>query len=81
MLPTQDHLLACRAPYDFDALLGFLAARTIDGVEVVADGRYARAVRSVDGDTTHRGWIEVTHAPERGGLRLAISPGRSRRAP
>ncbi len=75
MLPTQDHLLACRAPYDFDALLGFLAARTIDGVEVVADGRYARAVRSVDGDTTHRGWIEVTHAPERGGLRLVISPG------
>ncbi len=72
---AHDHLLAVRAPYDFDALLGFLAARTIDGVEIVADGRYARAVRSVAGDTTHTGWIEVTHAPERGGLRLAVSPG------
>lgn len=73
MPATTDHHLPVRAPYDFDALLGFLAARTIDGVEVVADGRYARAVRSVQGDITHAGWIEVTRAD--GGLRLSASAG------
>jgi len=36
--------LAYRPPYDWEAMLAFLAARAIPGVEVVADGRYARTI-------------------------------------
>ena len=36
--------LPYRAPYDWDAILSFLAARAIPGVESVANGVYARAV-------------------------------------
>lgn len=35
--------LPYRAPYDWDAILSFLAARAIPGVESVAEGRYARS--------------------------------------
>lgn len=34
--------LPYRAPYDWDAIIGFLTARAIPGVEVVEPGRYAR---------------------------------------
>jgi AraC family transcriptional regulator of adaptative response / DNA-3-methyladenine glycosylase II len=34
--------LPYRAPYDWDGILSFLAARAIPGVESVAEGRYAR---------------------------------------
>jgi AraC family transcriptional regulator, regulatory protein of adaptative response / DNA-3-methyladenine glycosylase II len=37
--------LACRQPFDGQALLRFLAARAIPGVEKVSGGRYARTVR------------------------------------
>ena len=36
--------LPYRAPYDWDAMLAFLTARAIPGVEVVRDGRYARTL-------------------------------------
>ncbi|HEU4627145.1 MAG TPA: AlkA N-terminal domain-containing protein [Steroidobacteraceae bacterium] len=36
--------LPYRAPYDWDAILAFLAARAIPGVESVRDGVYARTV-------------------------------------
>ena len=36
--------LAYRAPYDWDAMIGFLAARAIPGVETVAPRRYARTL-------------------------------------
>jgi AraC family transcriptional regulator, regulatory protein of adaptative response / DNA-3-methyladenine glycosylase II len=68
-------LLSYRPPYEFDALLAFLGARTIDGVEVVADDQYARSVRVVQRDRVHTGWIAVTHAPDRLGLRVTLSPG------
>jgi AraC family transcriptional regulator of adaptative response / DNA-3-methyladenine glycosylase II len=48
--------LPYRAPYDWDAMIGFLAARAIAGVEVVTPKRYARAL-SVDGA---RGVVIVT---------------------
>jgi len=41
--------LPYRAPYDWDAMIGFLAARAIPGVEQVSPRRYAR-ILSVDGD-------------------------------
>jgi AraC family transcriptional regulator, regulatory protein of adaptative response / DNA-3-methyladenine glycosylase II len=36
--------LPYRPPYDWDAILAFLAARAIPGVEVVSDGHYARTI-------------------------------------
>src|ERR1700712_5388507 len=48
--------LRYRAPYDWDAMLAFLHARAIEGLEVVTDDRYARTVEI--GDKT--GSIEVS---------------------
>lgn len=36
--------LPYRAPYDWDAVIAFLAARAIPGVEAVSAGRYARTI-------------------------------------
>jgi len=54
--------LSYRPPYDFDAMLEFLAARAIPGVEDVSAGRYARSIAvgrdhgvlTVEPDTGHR---------------------------
>lgn len=43
--------LPYRPPYQWDAILRFLAARAIPGVEVVADGRYLRTVSIGDVDS------------------------------
>jgi AraC family transcriptional regulator of adaptative response / DNA-3-methyladenine glycosylase II len=48
--------LPYRAPYDWDGIIGFLAARAIPGVETVAPRRYARTL-AVDGA---RGVVIVT---------------------
>lgn len=42
--------LPARAPFAGDALLGFLAARAVPGVEHAADGEYRRALRLPHGD-------------------------------
>jgi AraC family transcriptional regulator of adaptative response / DNA-3-methyladenine glycosylase II len=42
--------LPYKPPYDWAAMIGFLAARAIPGVEAVSPGRYARTL-SVDGAT------------------------------
>jgi len=36
--------LGYRPPYDWDRLIGFLAARAVEGVEIVEPGRYARTI-------------------------------------
>ena len=41
--------LGYRAPYDWDAILAFLSARAIPGIEVVSNGRYARTIAIGDG--------------------------------
>ncbi|MGZ8583263.1 MAG: DNA-3-methyladenine glycosylase family protein [Actinomycetota bacterium] len=46
---THRARLAFQPPLASDRLLGFLAARAIPGVEHVAGGRYARAMRSASG--------------------------------
>ena len=48
--------LACREPFDGGALLGFLAARAIPGVEQVNGDRYARTIRAPGGP----GLMELT---------------------
>ncbi|MGH7573767.1 MAG: DNA-3-methyladenine glycosylase 2 [Longimicrobiales bacterium] len=44
-----------RPPLDWDALLAFLAARAVPGVEVVEGGRYSRTFVISE----HRGWVSV----------------------
>jgi AraC family transcriptional regulator of adaptative response / DNA-3-methyladenine glycosylase II len=60
--------LRYRAPYDWDAMLAFLQARAIDGLEIVANGTYARTVE-IAGKT---GSIEVSHLPRQQSLSVAI---------
>jgi AraC family transcriptional regulator of adaptative response / DNA-3-methyladenine glycosylase II len=45
-------------PYDWNAMLGWLATRAIPGVECVADGKYHRAIA----EGNHRGTITIAHA-------------------
>jgi AraC family transcriptional regulator, regulatory protein of adaptative response / DNA-3-methyladenine glycosylase II len=59
------HFLDYRAPYDWDALVGFLGARTIPGVETLSNGRYARTLKI--GQAV--GTVAVTPAP---GKRLQL---------
>ncbi len=60
--------LGYRPPYDWPAILGFLAARAIPGVESVAGGVWRRTI-SLDGVA---GDIAVSHEPERHRLRATI---------
>jgi AraC family transcriptional regulator of adaptative response / DNA-3-methyladenine glycosylase II len=50
--------LGYRPPYDWDAMLGFLRARAIPGIEAVSDGRYARTIALGD----QRGLLIVEQA-------------------
>jgi len=61
--------LAYRPPLAWSALLRFLAARAIPGVECVADGAYHRTVAIGE----QRGWLRVTHRPERRSLAVELS--------
>jgi AraC family transcriptional regulator of adaptative response / DNA-3-methyladenine glycosylase II len=56
--------LTYRPPYDWEAMLTFLAARAIPGVERVENGRYYR-LADISGTT---GAIEVSHQPDRNAL-------------
>jgi AraC family transcriptional regulator of adaptative response / DNA-3-methyladenine glycosylase II len=58
-----------RPPYDWDALIGFLAARAIPGVEQVASGEYRRHVTLGE----HAGWLAVRPDPKRSALRSDVS--------
>jgi AraC family transcriptional regulator of adaptative response / DNA-3-methyladenine glycosylase II len=60
--------LRYKPPYDWDAMLGYLAARAIDGVEEVADGAYRRTVAH-DGKL---GTVEVVHEPQRHNLAVTV---------
>lgn len=54
--------LTYRPPFHWKALLEFLSARALAGVECVADDSYGRTVQLGE----HRGWIVVRHdAPKR----------------
>ncbi len=59
-------MLRYRPPYDWDGMIGFLAARAIPGVEVVTPERYARTI-ALDGAM---GVVAVSRA---GGDQLAVT--------
>lgn len=54
-------LLAYRPPLAWDALLKFLAARAIPGIECVSDNTYHRTVALGE----HRGWLSVSPVTDR----------------
>src|SRR6185312_100857 len=58
-----------RPPFDWEALLAFLAPRAIPGVEIVDGATYARTVRI--GAVT--GWVEVRREPGKDALRADVS--------
>jgi AraC family transcriptional regulator, regulatory protein of adaptative response / DNA-3-methyladenine glycosylase II len=60
--------LRYQPPYDWQAILDFLSARAIAGMEVVEGGRYLRTVE-VDGAM---GSIAVTHLPKQQSLGVSI---------
>jgi AraC family transcriptional regulator, regulatory protein of adaptative response / DNA-3-methyladenine glycosylase II len=49
-----------RPPYDWDAMLAYLSARAIDGMECVEDGIYRRSVSHLD----EYGIVSVAHVPD-----------------
>jgi len=59
--------LRYRPPFDWAALLGFLAGRAIRGVEHIEDGVYRRTIVTNHGP----GWIEV-HPSDKTALKLAV---------
>ncbi len=65
--------LGFRPPYDWKALLGFLAARTIDGVERVTVRSYARTVQLRRNGREYTGWIEIAPIPKKHALRATVS--------
>lgn len=70
-LPTGSAVtlrLRYRPPYDWDAMLAFLEARAIDGVEQVVDGCYRRTV-SHEG---RMGTVEVRHEPAHHSLAVTL---------
>jgi AraC family transcriptional regulator of adaptative response / DNA-3-methyladenine glycosylase II len=58
-----------RPPFDWDALLSFLAGRAIPGVERVSQGAYHRGV-TLGGRS---GWLSVRRDPKRNALRASVS--------
>ena len=67
-------LLGYRPPYDWEKLLMFFNARSINGVELVKNGEYMRVVQMVTakGGKIH-GLIRVGHKPEKNSLAVTIS--------
>ena len=60
-----------RPPYDWDGMIGFLAARAIPGVEIVDAGGSYRRIVHLEGAV---GAIDVRRARNRDALVLAVAP-------
>ena len=73
--------LAYRPPYDWDQVIGFLARRTIAGVETVSGQTYRRVVCVPGPAGEASGWIEVSHRAGRHTLRVRLAPTLARVVP
>ena len=73
--------LAYRPPYDWGAMLDFLRARAVPGVEQAGDDAYARNLSVEHRGTVHAGRIEVRRARRRQALAIAVSPSLARAVP
>jgi AraC family transcriptional regulator of adaptative response / DNA-3-methyladenine glycosylase II len=61
-------LLPYRPPYDWAAMLQFLRARAVVGLEIITDDAYSRVIELDD----VAGSITVAHAPEHCALRVVV---------
>ena len=61
---TSTLQISYRPPYDWNGVLGFLAARALKGVEHVTDSSYARTVQLGKA----KGWIKVTRSKQKHAL-------------
>lgn len=57
-------------PFAWEALLAFLATRSVQGVEAVADGAYLRTLECGG----CRGWLRAAHAPAEGAVKVELAP-------
>ncbi|WP_454753523.1 AlkA N-terminal domain-containing protein [Cupriavidus necator] len=73
--------LGYRPPLAWDAWLGFLATRAVDGIEQVRDGAYARTLQVEAGGSTHVGWVRIEHVTRRLVLRVTLSASLARVIP
>jgi AraC family transcriptional regulator, regulatory protein of adaptative response / DNA-3-methyladenine glycosylase II len=64
--------IAYRPPYDWEAILAFLARRAVAGVEVADARSYSRTLRATRQGTPLAGWISVAPAPRRNALRVSV---------
>jgi AraC family transcriptional regulator, regulatory protein of adaptative response / DNA-3-methyladenine glycosylase II len=73
--------LSFRPPFDWSAVIAFLGARAIPGVEAAAGGCYRRTVRlAIDGQE-HRGWIAVEMSPRKPTLRVRVAASLAKALP
>jgi len=61
--------LTYRPPFDWEEMLRFLGTRALAGVEHITADSYSRTVQL----GSHRGWIAVSHRPERRALAVEIT--------
>ncbi len=73
--------LSVRPPYDWAALISFLAQRAIDGVEACDDKCYRRTVRLLQGGVEHTGWVEISAMAKRPALTVRLSSSLARVIP
>lgn len=64
-------MLSYRPPLAWEALLRFLSARAIPGVECVSEGSYHRTVQV----GKYRGWLSVSSVPNRNLLEVNLATG------
>jgi AraC family transcriptional regulator of adaptative response / DNA-3-methyladenine glycosylase II len=79
--PLMRFELAYRPPYDWQAMLDFLGARAVAGIEHVSAAAYCRTLAVDRGGIRSAGWIEVSKSPRRHALCLAVSASLARAVP
>lgn len=65
--------LGYRPPYQWTAIISFLEARAIPGVETVTDDSYSRTAALQHNGETYRGWLIVRNAEKRNALSVTVS--------
>ncbi len=65
--------LGYRPPYPWQEMLGFLAGRTINGVDAVKNGEYMRTVHMTAQGGHVYGWVRVGHRQQSCALTVTVS--------
>ncbi|CAG2144446.1 DNA-3-methyladenine glycosylase 2 family protein [Ralstonia mannitolilytica] len=67
-------MLGYRPPFAWHALLAFLGARAVEGVEQVDADSYARTITVDYAGMRHTGWLHARNVPQRHAVALTLSP-------